>query len=215
MFMAKIEIPKYSLGEEIFNAVSHGVGALLSIAAIVLLIIRSHSAIGVVSGVIYGSIMFILYIISCLYHSLSPRTKGKKVLRVIDHCNVLLMVAGTYTPISLSLIRGALGWTTFGIVWGITILSVVFTAIDVDKYSVLMVLCNLLVGWCGIMLLGPILELCSMKAVWFLISGGIIYSIGAILYACGRHVAYMHSIFHLFVLAGSVFHFFFIFLYCV
>ena len=213
--MAKIEIPKYSLGEEIFNAITHGVGALLSIAAIVLLIIKSNSAIGIVSSVVYGIIMLLLYTISCIYHSLSPRVTGKKVLRVIDHCNVLLMVAGTYTPIALSLIGGAIGWTTFGIVWGITILSVVFTAIDVDKFSALMLFCNLLLGWCGIMLLGPIFEACPMKGVWFLISGGIIYSMGAIIYAFGKKISYMHSIFHLYVLVGSIFHFFFIYLYCI
>ena len=213
--MAKVEIPKYSLGEEIFNAVSHGVGGLLSIAAIVLLIIKSSTPIGVITSIVFGFIMLVLYTISCIYHSLSPRVVGKKVLRVIDHCNVLLMVAGTYTPISLSLIGGALGWITFGIVWGITVLSVVFTAINVDKFSVLMVLCNLLLGWCGIMLLGPIMEACPMKGVWFLITGGIIYTIGAILYACGKKIPYMHSVFHLFVLGGSIFHFFFIFLYCI
>ena len=133
--MSKVSIPKYTLGEEIANAISHGVGAALAIVALVLLIIKADSAIGVVTGVIYASIMILLYIISCIYHSLSPRLTGKKVLRVMDHCNVLLMVAGTYTPICLSMLGGALGWIMFGIVWGVTILAVVLNCIDLEKYK--------------------------------------------------------------------------------
>ena len=124
--MSKIKIPKYSLGEELVNSISHGIGALLSIAALVLLVIKAKSKGAVVGVSLYASFMIILYTISCIYHALSPKIAGKKVLRVIDHCNVLLMVAGTYMPICLSLLYGKIGWIVFGIVWAITIVGIVF-----------------------------------------------------------------------------------------
>lgn len=213
--MSKVSIPKYNLCEELINSISHGIGALLSIAAIVLCIIKAHTAAGVVSSILYGTFMIILYTISCIYHALSPKLKGKKVLRVIDHCNVLLMVAGTYMPICLSLFGGSLGWILFAIVWFITIIAVVFNAIDVDRYQVVSVMCNLLLGWGILLLLKPMLLVCPMKGIWFLISGGIVYSVGAILYGIGSKVPYMHSIFHFFVLAASILHFIFIYGYCI
>ena len=213
--MGKVSIPKYTLGEEIVNAISHGVGAGLAIAALVLLIIKANSAIGIVTGVIYASIMIILYVISCIYHSLSPKLKGKKVLRVMDHCNVLLMVAGTYTPICLSLLGGGLGWTVFGIVWAVTILAVVLNCIDIDRYNKLCLACNLLLGWAALIIIKPLIDTCPINGLYLLIGGGIVYSIGAILYAIGRKKRYMHSIFHFFVVGASILHFFMIYLYVV
>ncbi len=213
--MGKVSIPKYTLGEEIVNAISHGIGAGLAIAALVLLIIRANSAIGVVTGVIYASIMIILYIISCIYHALSPRLKGKKVLRVLDHCNVLLMVAGTYTPICLSLLGGGLGWIVFGIVWGITILAIILNCIDIEKYKRVCLACNLLLGWAALIIIKPLIEVCPVNGLILLVSGGIVYSIGAILYGLGKKKRYAHSVFHFFVIGASVLHFFMIFLYVV
>lgn len=213
--MGKITIPKYTLGEELVNAISHGVGAGLAIAALVLLIIRANSAIGVVTGVIYGSIMIILYIISCIYHALSPRLTGKKVFRVLDHCNVLLMVAGTYTPICLSMLGGTLGWTVFGIVWAVTIIAIVFNCIDIDKYKKLCIALNLVVGWAALLIIKPLIESCPMNGLILLIAGGVVYSIGAILYGLGKKKRYMHSVFHFFVIGASVLHFFMIYLYVV
>lgn len=213
--MGKVSIPKYTLGEEIVNAISHGVGAGLAIAALVLLIIKANSAIGIVTGVIYASIMIILYVISCIYHSLSPKLKGKKVLRVMDHCNVLLMVAGTYTPICLSLLGGGLGWTVFGIVWAVTILAVALNCIDIDRYNKLCLACNLLLGWAALIIIKPLIDTCPINGLYLLIGGGIVYSIGAILYAIGRKKRYMHSIFHFFVVGASILHFFMIYLYVV
>ena len=213
--MGKVSIPKYTLGEEIVNAISHGVGAGLAIAALVLLIIKANSAIGIVTGVIYASIMIILYVISCIYHSLSPKLKGKKVLRVMDHCNVLLMVAGTYTPICLSLLGGGLGWIVFGIVWAVTILAVVLNCIDIDRYNKLCLACNLLLGWAALIIIKPLIDTCPINGLYLLIGGGIVYSIGAILYAIGRKKRYMHSIFHFFVVGASILHFFMIYLYVV
>lgn len=213
--MAKIKIPNYTLGEEIINAISHGFGAGLAIAGLVLLIIKASSAIGVVTGIIYASIMIILYIISCIYHALSPRVKGKKVLRVIDHCNVMLMVAGTYTPICLSLLGGVLGWMMFGIVWGITILAIVLNCINIDKFQGVCVACNLLLGWAALVIIKPLIEACPTNGLILLIFGGIIYSLGAILYGVGSKRRYIHSLFHFFVIGASVLHYFMIYFYVV
>ena len=213
--MEKIKIPKYTLGEELINSISHGIGGCLAIAALVLCIVKSKNAWSIVSTSIYGSLMIILYVISCIYHALSPKLKGKKVLRVIDHCNVFLMLAGTYMPICLSLLNGLLGWIIFGIVWTITIIAIILNCINVDKYQLASVICHLLLGWGSLIIINPLIKESSLHAVWILIIGGIIYTIGSILYGIGRKIPYMHSVFHFFVLGGSIFHFFFIYLYCI
>ena len=213
--MGKGSIPKYTLGEELVNSISHGLGAGLAIAALVLLIIKASSAIGVVTGVIYASIMIILYIVSCIYHAFSPKLKGKKVFRVLDHCNVLLMVAGTYTPICLSMLGGTLGWTVFGIVWGVTVLAVVFNCINIEKYKKLCLACNLLLGWAALLIIKPLINACPLNGLFLLVGGGVVYSIGAILYGIGKKKRYIHSLFHFFVIGASILHFFMIYLYVV
>ena len=207
--------PKYTLGEEIVNAITHGVGAALAIAGLVLLIIKADSAMGVVTGIIYASIMIVLYVISCIYHSLSFRIKGKKVLRVLDHCNIQLMVAGTYTPICLSMLGGTLGWVMFGIVWAVTIVAVVFICLNVEKYKVVSIVCNLLLGWAALFIIKPLIAVCPGTGLSLLIWGGVVYSIGAILYGLGHKVRYMHSVFHFFVIGGSLLHYLMIFFYAV
>lgn len=213
--MNKISIPKYTLGEELVNSISHGIGAGLSIAALVLCLVKANNAYSIVSTAIYGSIMIVLYVISCIYHALSPRIKGKKVLRVIDHCNVFLMLAGTYMPICLSLLNGALGWIVFSIVWIITIIAIILNGINVDKYQLASVICHLLLGWGSLMIINPLIKASSLHAVLILITGGILYTVGSIIYGLGRKIPYMHSVFHFFVIGGSIFHFFFIYLYCI
>lgn len=207
--------PKYTLGEEIVNAITHGVGAALAIAGLVLLIIKADSAMGVVTGIIYASIMIVLYVISCIYHALSFRIKGKKVLRVLDHCNIQLMVAGTYTPICLSMLGGTLGWVMFGIVWAVTIVAVVFNCLNVEKYKVVSIVCNLLLGWAALFIIKPLIAVCPGTGLSLLIWGGVVYSIGAILYGLGHKVRYMHSVFHFFVIGGSLLHYLMIFFYAV
>ena len=213
--MSKISIPKYSLGEELINSISHGIGAIFGIVVLILCIIKANTANAIISCVIYSMLMIILYVISCIYHALSPKVKGKKVLRVIDHCNVMLMVAGTYMPVCLSLFNNYIGWITFSVVWIITIIGVVFNAINVDKYNVVSVICNLLLGWGAVFLIKPMLDIISFKAISLLILGGVLYTIGSILYGLGSKIPYMHSVFHFFVLAGSISHFLFIYLYCI
>lgn len=207
--------PRYTLGEEIVNAITHGVGAALAIAGLVLLIIKADSAMGVVTGIIYASIMIVLYVISCIYHSLSFRIKGKKVLRILDHCNIQLMVAGTYTPICLSMLGGTLGWVMFGIVWAVTIVAVVFNCLNVEKYKVVSIVCNLLLGWAALFIIKPLIAACPSTGLSLLIWGGVVYSIGAILYGLGHKVRYMHSVFHFFVIGGSLLHYLMIFFYAV
>ncbi|MBQ8132177.1 MAG: hemolysin III family protein [Bacilli bacterium] len=211
----KNSLPKYTLGEELVNSISHGVGAALAIAGLVLLIIRAHSALGVVCGVIYGVIMIVLYTISCIYHALSPKLKGKRVLRTLDHINVLLMVAGTYTPISLCLLGGATGWISFSVVWVVTIIAVVFNAINVNQFQFLSIASNLLLGWGAILIFGPLMRACPMNGIILLVSGGIVYTIGAILYGVGKKIPYIHSLFHFFVLGASILHYFLIYFYIV
>lgn len=216
--MSKISIPKYSLAEELINSISHGIGAFLSIAGLVVLIVlsvKSHSAMSVIASSIYGSLLIILYTISCIYHSLSPKLKAKKILRVIDHCNVYLLVAGTYTPITLVCMADFVGYLTFSFVWIVTIIGIVLTCIDVDKYQKASVGCHLLTGWAVLFTFNELMTHMSHHGVVLLIAGGVAYSLGAILYLIGSKRKYMQSIFHFFVLAGSIFHYFTICLYTI
>lgn len=214
-----VSIPEYTLGEELVNSISHGVGAVLAITGLVFCIINSKSGIAVVASCLYGSMMILLYLFSCLYHALSPRTRGKKVLRVIDHDNVFLMEAGTYMPISLSLLAGngqvAIGWTVFGIVWAVTIVAVVLSSIDVDKFQGVGLVCNLILGWGALLILPWLTKVLPPAGIFLLIMGGLAYSLGAIWYAIGSKYKWMHSIFHFYVLLGSIFHFFLIYNFCL
>ena len=202
-----IRIPNYSLGEEIFNAISHGVGGLLSIAGLVLLLVRARGPLAVVSVSLFGAAMVILYVISCVYHALSRRTEGKKVLRVIDHCNVFLLVMCTYVPVSLLGVGGALGWVLLSVVSAFAVTGIVFNAIRVDRFKALSVICHLASGWSILLGVPRLVETMGRQGVLFLVLGGVMYSIGAALYGVGAKKKYMHSVFHLFCMAGTFFHF--------
>lgn len=214
-FMSKksIRIPKYSLGEELVNSISHGIGAGLAIAGLVLMMIKANTPLEYVTCSLFGAAMIILYTMSCIYHALSPKLEGKKVLRVLDHCNVYLLVLGTYIPISLLGIGGILGWVMFGIVAGITVIGITFTAINIDKFSFVSVLCHLINGWSVLFALPFMLNNIGLNGVIFTVMGGIMYSIGAVLYWRGAKIKYIHSIFHFFCLAGTIFHFLAIYLF--
>lgn len=214
--MKRITIPKYSLGEEIINAISHGLGVLLGITALILTIIfaaKNNNTIGIVSACIYGSTMIIMYLMSCLYHSLSPRLKAKKVFRIIDHCDIYVFIAGCYTPYCLSLIKGTEGIIIFIIIWLSAIIGVLLNAINLEKFQIPSTAMYLIMGWLIIFSYNDIKSLLPSTGLNLLIGGGVIYTIGAILYGIGSKRKYFHSIFHFFVLAGSVFHFFSILLY--
>ena len=213
----KIQIPNYSLGEEITNAILHGIGALLAIAALVLCVVFSaihHNPYAVVSSCLYGSTLIILYTMSCLYHSLKVNN-AKRVFRIIDHCSIFLLIAGTYTPLTLVSLNGPIGWTLFGIIWGVSILGIILNAIDLNKYKVISMILYIMMGWAIIFTFPRLLKVIDMAGIYLLGAGGIVYTIGAIFYGVGKKIKYMHSVFHFFVLAGSILHFFAILLYVI
>lgn len=216
--MKKVTVPKYTLGEEIVNSISHGLGIILGIVALVLTIVfsvKNNNTIGIVSSCIYGSTMIIMYTISCLYHALSPKLKAKKVFRVIDHCDIYLFIAGCYTPYCLSLIGGVTGWVIFAIIWTCAVIGVLLNAIDLEKFIIPSVLMYLVMGWMIIFSYDSVATLLPTPGPALLIAGGISYTVGAILYAIGSKKKYFHSIFHFFVLLGSILQFFSILLYAI
>ncbi len=200
---------RYSLGEEIFNSVSHGAGALLAVAGTVILIVFSaiySNAWAVVSSAIYGASLIILYTMSTLYHAITNRT-AKKFFRIMDHNTIFFLIAGTYTPITLVPLRGALGWVLFGIVWGAAVVGIVFNSINLEKFRKPSVICYIMMGWVIIIAVRPMLNNVNELSLWFLLIGGLFYTFGIIFYAV-KKVKYFHSVWHLFTVAGSVFHFF-------
>lgn len=213
----KIEIPKYSLGEEIMSAVTHGVGALLSIAALVLCVVFSAingSALSVVSSAIYGSTLIILYTMSTLYHSFKINN-AKRVFRIIDHCSIYLLIAGSYTPYTLLVLPKNVGIPLFIIIWSVAILGIVLNSIDLKKFKVVSLISYLILGWAIIFAFKPLIENLAKGGLILLLAGGICYTVGCIFYGCGKKLKYMHSVFHIFVLAGSILQFFSILLYVI
>ena len=202
-------LPDYTKGEEITNMVTHIVGGALGILVMTFALILSIShrdPWGIVSAAIYGVSFIQLYTISSVYHGLRSGT-GKKVLQVIDHCSIYLFIAGTYTPVVLCTLRPVhpgWAWTLFGIVWGLTALAVTLTAIDLKKYSKFSMVCYIGIGWCVVLAIKPLLQVMPMGGFVLLLLGGVTYSIGAVLYGFGKKRRYMHSLFHVFVLGGSV-----------
>ena len=211
-------LPVYTKGEEIFNMVTHIIGGVLGIVAIVLCSIMANSAYGVISGVIFGVSMLVLYTMSSIYHGLNPNLKGKKVFQVLDHCTIFLLIAGSYTPFALCTLReynASTGWLIFGVIWGVAILGITLTAIDIKKYKVFSMICYLAMGWCIIFKITILPKLLGMSGFILLLAGGIIYTLGAILYGVGKKRKYIHSIFHICVFAGSLLHFFCVLLYVI
>lgn len=202
-------VKRYSLGEEIFNSVTHGVGSLLSIAGTAVLIVLAaiySNAWGVVSCAIYGASLIILYTMSTLYHAIT-HPKAKAFFRIMDHNTIFFLIAGTYTPITLVALRGALGWVLFGIVWGAAALGIVLNSINLEKFRKPSVVCYIAMGWVVIIAIKPMLENVSALSLWFLLIGGICYTGGIIFYAI-KSKKYFHSVWHIFTVAGSVFHYF-------
>lgn len=213
-------LPSYTKGEEIFNMVSHIVGGAVAVASLVLCVVFAaiySDAWGVVGVAIYGSTMLVLYTMSSVYHGLHPGIP-KKVFQVIDHCTIYFLIAGTYTPVTLTALRPLYpvqAFVIFGIVWACCFAAAALTAIDLKKYQVLSMVCYLAMGWCIILFIGPVVRCLETGGTVFLLAGGIAYTIGAVLYGMGKKKRYMHSVFHLFVLVGSILHFFMIFFYVI
>ena len=212
-------LPKYTKGEEIFNMTSHIVGGALGVVALVLCVVFAAingNVYGVVSGAIYGITMIVLYTMSSIYHGLSPKRFSKRVFQVLDHCSIFLLIAGSYTPFALCTIREydtASGWWIFGIIWAIAILGIVLNSIDIKKYKIFSMICYLVMGWCIIVRANLLPQLLVIPGFVLLLSGGIAYTIGAILYGVGKKYKWMHSVFHMFILLGSFLQFMCILLY--
>lgn len=203
-----------SMGEEIANAVTHGVGTLLAIAGCVIAIVYAAAfgdARSVVSASLYGSGLIILYLFSTLYHSLT-NPRAKKVFRVFDHCSIFILILSSYIPISLSLLRGALGWTLFGINAGCTLLGIIFNSVNLEKWKGASLVLYIIMGWSVVFVCSPVFAAVPSAGIALLVAGGLAYTVGVIFYKLTKY-KYMHSIWHLFVLAGSVLHFFFILFY--
>ena len=209
--LADRKLPRYTRGEEIFNMVSHIVGAALGVAALVLCVVVSAlkgSAIAVVSSSIYGASLVMLYTMSSVYHGLRCEM-GKKVMQVIDHCTIYFLIAGTYTPILLCGIMRVdkvAAWVIFGVVWGFAALATTLTAIDLKNYQKFSMICYIGMGWCIVLAAKATMEALSMPGIVLLLTGGVAYTVGAVLYGAGKKHRYMHSVFHLFCLGGSVGH---------
>lgn len=198
-----------SMGEEIANAISHGIGALLAIAGTVIAIVYAcfhGDALSIVSASLYGAGLIILYMASTLYHSIT-NLKAKRVFRILDHCSIYILILSSYIPISLSLMRGALGWVLFGINAACTVIGVTLTAINMKKFHKLAMVLYIVMGWSIVFLGVPTLLALPKTALWLLLSGGLSYTGGIVFFAL-KKPKYMHSIWHIFVLTGSILHYF-------
>ena len=208
-----ITIPDYTPGEELFNSISHGLGALLGASALALMLVRARSALEAATAALFGTSMILLYTISCVYHALPAGLPAKKVLRVLDHCNVYLLVFGTYIPVSLLGVGGTTGWILFGLVGFFTALGILLTALDLERFKLSAVLCQLCSGWSILFGVRELLHTMGRGGFLCLLLGGIMYSVGAVLYGLGKKKRYCHSVFHLFCLAGTFFHFWAVYRY--
>lgn len=194
---------------EVANAVTHGFGTGLAVAALVLLIVYAAiygSAWHIVSFSIYGVTLVLLYLCSTLYHSFQEK-RVKHFFRILDHSAVFLLIAGTYTPFTLVTLRGPLGWTMFGIIWGLAVAGVVFKAFFVDRYAVVSTIVYVVMGWLIVGSIKPLVKNLAPGGVMLLVAGGILYSAGVFFYARTRNL-FNHAVWHLFVLGGSICHFF-------
>ena len=204
----------FSKQEEIANSITHGIGALLSISALVILIVYASlygTAWHIVSFTIFGVTMLLLYMSSTLLHSL-PEGKAKDVFEIFDHSSIYFFIAGTYTPFLLIVIKGAMGWTLFGVVWGLAIAGTIFKCFFVKKYLFTSTLLYVIMGWLIIFAWKSLAANLSPEGMTYLIIGGALYTLGAIFYVW-RGFKYHHAVWHLFVMAGSTAHFFCVLFY--
>ena len=211
-------LPDYTRGEEIFNYVSHIVGGAFGVVALVSCVILAAikgNVWGVVGSSSYGASLILLYTMSSVYHALN-KNMGKKVMQVLDHCTIYFLIAGTYTPILLCSIRqvsSPWAWSIFGVVWGCAALGATFSAIDLKKFEKLAMVCYIGMGWCIVVAAKTLLKAVDFTGILWLVSGGISYTVGAVLYGLGKKRRYMHSVFHVFVVIGSVLQYICIFFY--
>ncbi|MEJ2426385.1 MAG: hemolysin III family protein [Candidatus Thiodiazotropha sp.] len=207
---------RYSLGEEIAHAITHGIGILLSVAGLALLVTFASlygNVWHVVSCSIYGATLILMYTASTLYHSI-PMPRAKRVLQHLDHAAIFLLIAGTYTPYTLVNLRGDWGWLLFGLVWGIALFGVLFEFLRRERFKWLSLSLYLGLGWLVVIAIKPLIDAVETGGLWLLLAGGLCYSLGVVFYVWKR-LAYHHAVWHLFVMAGSMLHFFSVLFYVV
>lgn len=213
-------LPAYTRGEEIFNFVSHAAGGGLALALLTFCVVRAalhRDPWAIVSSAVYGLSLVSVYTISSVYHGLRP-VRAKKVLQVLDHCAIYFLILGSYLPILLCPIRRespVTAWVLFGVILAVTALAVTVTAIDLKKYRVLSMICYIGLGWCIVFAAPVALRAIPLPGLLWLLAGGLAYTVGAILYGLGVHKPYMHAVFHLFVILGSVLQFVCIYIYVI
>ncbi|MEL7622524.1 MAG: hemolysin III family protein [Clostridiales bacterium] len=199
----------FTVAEEIANAITHGIGAALAIAGTVVMIVTAAMTGDpwkIVSVSIYGATLILLFLMSTLYHALVPE-KAKRVFRVFDHSSIFLLIAGSYIPYTLVTLRGPLGWTIFGLVWALAIVGVVLNCISIERFEKFSLAAYLGMGWCIVIAIVPLIRLLPAGGLAFLVTGGLAYTFGVYFYRKDT-VKYMHSVWHLFVLAGALLHYF-------
>ena len=198
-----------SCGEEIANSISHGVASLAAIAAIPVLAIgadRSGGLSTVIGASVFGATMLLLYLSSTLYHAL-PAGRAKRVFQILDHCAIFLLIAGTYTPFTLGVLRGSLGWTLFGLVWGLTAFGIILKAVFGTRYQGLSTALYLIMGWLGVIAAQPLFNALPTSGLLWLVGGGLAYTLGVVFFVLDHRLRYAHFIWHLFVVTGSFCHF--------
>ena len=213
--LADRHLPTYSKGEEVMNMVTHIVGGAFGIFVLILSLIKASSAAAALSCAVYGISMISLYSVSSVYHGLATHM-SKKVMQVIDHCTIYFLIAGTYTPIAICAIlphNKAVGYGIFILEWALCALAITLTAIDLKKYNVFSMICYIGLGWAILPFLSMLWDILGKAGFCFLLGGGIAYTVGAVLYGVGKKLKWMHSVFHIFVVLGSVLQFICIYFY--
>ena len=209
--LADRSLPVYSIGEEIANTATHLLGAVLGVVALILCVLRANHRGGapeITGAALYGGCLVLLYGVSSLYHGLRPGM-AKKVLQVLDHCAIYFLIAGSYSLVCLGVLRRAspmIGWGILGLEWGLCAVATVLTAIDLKRYKVFSMICYIGMGWAIIPLAALLFEIMTPEGFWLLLAGGVSYTVGAVLFAIPRK--WLHSVFHVFVVLGSVLQFF-------
>ena len=200
-------MPLQSLGEEIANSITHGVGLALAIVSIPVLVVHAQGIAAVVGCVAFGATAVASYLVSTLYHAV-VHTRLKSTLRWLDHAAIYVFIAGSYTPFTLTVLRGAWGWSLFGLVWGLAALGLLFKALGTERFPRLSTLLYLAMGWVVLIAIRPLWLAMSADGLLWLLAGGLAYTVGVVFFVLDQKLRYAHSVWHVFVLAGSVCHFF-------
>ncbi|MCF7886002.1 MAG: hemolysin III family protein [Candidatus Marinimicrobia bacterium] len=199
----------YELKEEIANSITHGIGATLAVAALVILVVFASiqgNPWKIVSFSIYGASLLTLYLASTFYHAFQ-RPRLKRIFRIVDHASIYILIAGTYTPFTLVTIRGAWGWSIFGIIWGLAIFGIAFKTMFIHKFKIISTLIYILMGWFIVIAMHEVVANLDIMGLIWLILGGVLYT-GGVYFFANDSIRFNHAIWHLFVLAGSICHFF-------